>query len=898
MGWSRYWRRRFWDRERARELESHLEQEIADNIARGMNADAARHAAHRTLGNPTLIREEIYQMNTIGWLESLWRDLRYGLRVLRKNPVFATIAILTLALGTGANTAMFQLVNAVRLRTLPVSAPQELVEVRIGDAPNGRTGRFRGRRPNLSSALWAGIRDEQQVFTSVMAWEATTFDLARSGEAQIADGLWVSGSFFETLGVGAIVGRVLDASDDAKGCATGPAVISHAFWQREFGGDRQILGRPLHLDGHRFEIVGVTPATFFGVEVGRSFDVAVPLCTEKMVTGEESALDHPDHWMLASIGRLKPGVTVESASAQLASISPGLFEQTLPPRYNPPTARDYLAFRLEAFPASTGVSPLRNAYEQPLWILLAATAVVLLIVCANLANLMLARATAREREIAVRLAIGASRRRVIRQLLSESILLAGLGAVAGLVLARWLTGMLVALLSAGGRRIFIDLSFDWRVFGFAALIATLACLVFGLTPALRATSARPLALISAGGRSATDDRKGFGVRRALVVAQVALSLVLIVGALLFTRTFRNLANVDSGFRQDDLLTVSLDFRRANVPEAARRPLYDAIVDRLAALPGVTSAAEAFIVPVSGSGWNDNIIVDGVEQKDVVEFNAIGADFFRTMGTRLTVGRDFGEQDTPASPRVAIVNEKFANKFFGRSDPIGRTFQIRTGQGEARHVYHVVGLVQNTKYRDLREEFPPIAYVAVRQETEVSPFLAVLLHAGIPSDALKRPVAEAVGAMSPAVSLQFQTMEEIVQSTLVSERLMATLSALFGVLAMVIASVGLYGVMSYAVVRRRVEIGIRMALGADRTGAVRLILREALLLVGIGTAIGVALALAAGRAARTLLYNLEPWDPTTLLAAIVSLGSVALLASWLPARRASRLEPSLALRENC
>jgi predicted permease len=897
MGWSRYWRRRYWDAERATELASHLEQEIADNLARGMSRDDARRAAHRALGNVTLIREEIYQMNTVGWFETLWRDLRYGLRLLRRNPVFSTVAILTLALGTGANTAMFQLVNAVRLRTLPISAPQELVEIRIGETPKGRSGNFRGRRPNLTNALWNGLRDRQQVLSSVMAWSATTFDLAPEGEVRMADGLWVSGEFFRTLGVPAVVGRVLAPHDDRPGCATGPAVISHAFWQREFGGNPGVVGRGLSLDGHRFEVVGVTPAGFFGVEVGRSFDVAIPLCTERVILGEQSGLHRAEHWFLASMGRLKPGVTTEAASAQLAAISTALFEQTVPPGYNPEIARDYRAFRLNAFLAGTGVSPLRQEYEQPLWILLAATGVVLLIVCANLANLMLARATVREREIAVRLAIGASRRRVIRQLLSESVSIAALGAAAGLLLARWLTAVLVAMLSAGGRRVFIDLSFDWRVFAFTAAVATLACLVFGLTPALRATAAHPIAAIRPGGRGQTGDRRGLSVRRTLVVAQVALSLVLIVGALLFARTFRNLATLDAGFRQDELMTVSLDFRRANVPGPARRPLYDSIVRRLAAVPGVSSAAEAFIVPVSGPGWNNNIIVNGVERSEIVELNAVSPGFFRTMGTPLVAGRDFGNQDTPASPRVAIVNEIFATKFLGGRGAVGRTFQISAAEGETRHVYHVVGLVGNTKYRDLREDFPPIAYLAVRQEPETLPFLNVLLHAAVPAAALRGPVIEGVRDMSPAASLEFQTMREIVQATLVSERLMATLSAVFGVLAMVIASVGLYGMMSFAVARRRVEIGIRMALGADRSGAIALIMREAIVLVGIGAAIGTGLALTAARTARGLLYNLDPWDPATLLAAVAGLSSVALLASWLPARRASRLEPTIALRES-
>ncbi|HEY6356669.1 MAG TPA: ABC transporter permease, partial [Vicinamibacterales bacterium] len=564
MSWQRFLRRGTWDDERARELKAHLEHEIDDNLARGMAPDEARAAASRTLGSVTLVREEIYRMNTLQRGETVWQDLRYALRLLRRSPAFTAVALLSLMLGIGANTAIFELLDAVALRSLPVSRPEEFVEVRISNATHGRTGNFSSRHSMLTGPIWTSLQNHPDIFSSLFAWSATGFDLSDSGESRSVQGLWVSGSFFDALGVRPVLGRLVGLADDTRGCGSPPVVISEGFWQREFGGDRSVVGRVLHLDGVPFEIAGVSPAAFRGVEIGHAFDVAAPLCAEPIVRGADSTLDRPDGWWLGVIGRLAPGVSPERATAALAGLSPAIFQSTVSPHYSNTDAANYRHFALGAFPATTGVSDVRSQYEQPLWFLLALGVLVLLIACGNLANLLMARATAREREMAIRLAIGASRLRLCRQLMVESLLLAVAGAAAGAWVAGAVSRALVTLLSTPDSTLSFDLDMDWRVFAFAVGIGVLTCLAFGLLPAVRATRTAPAAVLRSGGRGLTDSRQRFGTRRVLVVGQIALSLVLCVSALLFIRTFWNLATVNPGFQLDGLLVTDVDYSRANI----------------------------------------------------------------------------------------------------------------------------------------------------------------------------------------------------------------------------------------------------------------------------------------------------------------------------------------------
>jgi predicted permease len=829
-------------------------------------------------------------------LGTVWHDVKYGARALRRSAGVTAIAVATLALGIGANTAIFGLLNAVTLRSLPVVDPAGLVEIRIAERRNA-TGQFTGQRPYLTYALWQKIAAESRSFSGVLAWSTTMLNLTEGGQARYVRNLWVSGSYFPVLGVKPQLGRLLGPADDERSCQTPGLVISHAFWQREFGGDREALGKTLRVEGHAFEIVGVTPASFFGVDVGRSFDLALPLCAEQIVSGDLSLIPRPDGWWLAAFGRLKPGVSADQAATELQGLSAGIFQSTLPAKYTPEDARSYLGFKLSAFPSAAGVSGLRTRYESPLWILLSITGLVLVIACANLANLLLARASARGREMAVRLALGASRRRLVRQLLVESLLLAACGAVAGVAVAQGASRALVALLDAGRNVIVLDVQSDWRVLVFTAALGVLTVLLFGLAPALRASRTAPGVVMKAAGRGLTADRARFGTSRVLVATQVALSLVLIVGALLFVRTLRNLTSLDPGFRPEGLLSAQIDMQPLRPEPARRADLHRQILERVAAVPGVDAATEAVIVPVSGSGWNERVLV-GADRKPegISNVNRVSAGFFRTVGTPILAGRDFNDRDTTSSPKVAVVDETFVREILKGESPIGRTFAFEPSVGDPIVPYEIVGLVRDTKYRTLRETKEPLAFISESQADTPDPYTNLLTRSSVPPETLIGPLTRAITEVNPNLVVDFKVLTNQIAETLVLERLMATLAGFFGALAGVLAVIGLYGILSYMVARRRGEIGIRMALGANSRHVVALIGREAGRLLVIGLVIGAVLAVASARTARSLLFGLEPGDPVTLASAIAVLAAVAALAAYWPARRAARLDPLVALRE--
>jgi predicted permease len=889
------------------ELAQHLRDRCEELQSRGMTESAAEEAVLAELNDGSLDKElartepryarpvSLGEEGGRGWFASVWQDIRYGVRVLRLNPSFTIVCVLSLALGVGANTAIFQLINAVRLRSLPVADPDSLAIIKIADL-KFRQGRATGSYPDLTFPIWKEIQQRQEGFSSVAVWGRATFNLTNGGQVRYARGMWVSGDFFRVLQQPPMLGRVLVSSDDTPGCGGDVAVVSHSFWQHEFGGDPNVIGRKFTLDGRPFQVVGVTPPGFYGVEVGRSYDVAVPLCTEPLFNGENALTPMRHGWWLGAIGRLKPGWTLEKATAQLKAVSISIDEATLPPVYSAESAKKYMEYRFAAFPGGNGFSRLRNEYESPLWLLLGVAGVVLLIACANLANLMLARAGSREKEIAVRLALGASRTRLIRQLLTESLLLSIAGAAAGALLATNFSAFMVNYLSSTNSRIYLDRAMDWRVLAFTAGLACLTCVLFGLMPALKASRTAPVSVMNAAARSITATRERLSARQALVIAQVGLSLMLVVGALLFVRTLRNLMNLDPGFQREGVMIVDVDYTRQNIPNADRARFRETLLEQVRAVPGVTAAAETFIVPVSGSGWNNNIVIDGKQRDENVNMNNVSAGYFETLGIQIVSGRDFNANDTAHSPKVAIVNQQFAQKMFGSDDVLGKTFKIAVYKGDPQYEYQIVGVVKNTKYYDLREDIDPMAYYPQSQDDKPGPGTEIMVRSQLPPASLVPEIQRAIASVNSGVFVDFLPMETMVKEGLLRERLLATLGGFFAVLAGVLATVGLYGVIAYMVLRRTNEIGIRMALGARPKQILLMIVREASRLLAIGVVIGVALSLIAARAAGTLLFGLRTYDPVTLLLAVAGLVVVSIAASLIPANRAAKLNPMTALRE--
>lgn len=831
-------------------------------------------------------------------MNALLQDIRYGLRMLAKSPAFALVAVLTLALGIGANAAIFQLIDAVRLRTLPVKDPTTLAIVHLNMHHWG-SGNFNGPYSQFTFPLWEQIDQRQQAFSSLAVWGGNAFNLAEGGEVELARGIFVSGEFFQTLGVQPFLGRLISEADDQKGCAGG-VDLSYGFWQRRYGGAASILGKTITLEGHSFQVLGVTPPGFYGVSVGDQFAVVLPVCAEPIIEGEYSAItgERPRaSWWLAMFGRLKPGWTLDRATAQLSTIMPAALHETIPPQYDANGVKHYLAYTLEARPAANGFSNLREDNSTSLWLLLGLSGLVLLIACANLANLMLARASTREREIAVRLALGASKSRLIRQLLSESALLAIAGAVCGGFLAAVLSHALVAFISNPNDPTFLDMPTDWRVLGFAAGLAILTTILFGLLPALRAGSTPPGSVLKTGGRGMTTGRERFRMQRALVASQVALSLVLLAGALLFAHSLNNLITRDLGFQQNAILVASTDFTQLNLPSARRTEFVRDLLERIRAVPGVASAAASNRSPMNGNSSNNDIIgADGKDTRDSSWIDYVSPQYFQTMETPILQGRDFNSNDALNAPKVAIVNQSFVKRFLGGAkNPVGMQFRVWASPGKPEPFYSVVGVTRDSVYNDMHDAFVPVMYFPRTQDDKPDTSVTYLIRSQVGMAGILNSVKDAIGGVNPEISIYFIELRTQIRRTLVQDELMATLCGFFGVLAVLLAAIGLYGVISYTVAQRTNEIGIRMALGSQRSGVIGLILGEVSILIGIGIAAGAGLTLAGGKAAGSLLYGLRAYDPLTLILAVLILAGIGLAASFIPAHRASRLDPMVALR---
>jgi predicted permease len=876
------------------ELGDHLERATADYRRAGMSEAEALRRARLDLGGPEQVKEACRDARGTRLLEDLGQDVGYGLRVLRKSPGFTLVAVASLALGIGANTTIFTLVDSLVLRSLPVREPSRLVRLEGGSWTN---------------PIWEQIRERQhEILGTAAAYWDTRLDLAKGGEARYVEGMFASGAFFDVMGVPAILGRTFTLDDDRRG--GGPdgsvAVISYAFWQRRFGGSADAVGRTLTLNGVPFTIVGVTPPSFFGPTVGRSFDVAVPIGMVDRVQRTEGGgwLDARSTWWLEVLGRLRPGQTAEAASQALRRFQPQIREATLPDRWRPENLAQYLTKRpFTLIPAANGVSEVRGEYERALLVVMGVVTLVLLVACANLATLLLARANARRQELSARLVLGASRRRLARQLLTESLLLAAPGGVLGLAIARWGGPLLVErITSASGSAVSLDLSLHWRVLLFTLAVTTATAVLFGVAPALRAGRLSPHDAIKQQAVGVAGGGPG-ALGGPLVVAQVALSFVLVFGAFLFLRSFSRLAWRDLGFTSDGILMVNVDAQRSPSSPAQYGALYERAREAVASVPGVASAAVSAVPPVSGTFWNDRVSVQGLpplpERDSVPWMNAVTPGWFSTYGTPLLAGRDFEPRDRLGAPPVAIVNEAFARRFLGGRSPLGRILTREGSPGHEPPPLEVVGLVKDAVYRSPRDAMEPIVYVPLGQlgPDETWPFAAIGVRAAAGSPALlTSAVAAALERVDPRLSLTFRAFSDQIGASLMRERMVAVLSGFFGGLALLLAAIGLYGVTSYAASRRRREIAVRMALGAEAPGVVRMVVGRALRLAAIGLLTGAALSLWASRFVGSLLFGLEPRDATTLLVAAATLAGTCLLASWLPARRASRIDPARVLRE--
>lgn len=896
-----------------RELNYHLDRRTGELRETGLSESEARRRAAIELGGVAQVQEEVRDTWWWRWLHDLAGDVWYSLRMLAATPRFTATAVLSLALGIGANTAIFTLIDAVMLKMLPVKNPQELVMLRwavpAGRFPMGSHWMNGSRWPehgqdvgtSFSYPTYQQIQargtGEGRPLSSVFAFTTIgDLNVFANGEAALAPAQIVSANYFSVLGVNPVIGRTFVADDDQPG-ATPVCVISDRYWKRRFSGDPSIVGRAIVVNGAPVTVIGVTPPEFFGLQPGSAIEMSLPLSTQPPVVSrwdpKVSMFTAADHWWVLIMGRLSPAISERQAASALDMV----FKQSV----NDPSPGERAAYAsLELAPGSQGIDDLRRQFSRPLLILMGMVGMVLLIACVNVANMLLARATQRQREIGIRVSIGATRGRLIRQFLTESVLLACLGGAVGFALAWWGSRVLTMLISRPGYPIPIDLTPDLRILAFAAGTCLGTGLLFGLVPAFRATR---LDMTPALNRSTQGFRTGaslLSLGKTLVVAQTTLSVILLFGAGLFVRTLVNLQSLNTGFDQNNLLLFGINASQAGYKGQALNDFYGRVQQRLSAVPGVFSATASLHLLLSGHVRRNSVWVPGYTPKAGEDVDAyvlpVGRDFFKTMRIPLLGGRDFTDRDNETAPKVAVVNEAFVKRYFADQDPIGQ----RIGWSPDSKIadIEIVGVAKDAKYSLLRMDAPATVYHPFPQ-AQISAMHFEVRTAGDPK-ALVAAVRHAVASLDHNIPLyDLKTQTDQIDELLMKERLFAKLSSSFGLLALVLACVGLYGVLSYAVARRTGEIGIRVALGAQREDIVGMVLREALLLVAIGLALGVPLSLGAARLSATLisdlLYGLKPNDLTSVVFAAAALIIVAAFAGFLPALRASRVDPMTAIR---
>jgi predicted permease len=884
------------------ELRAYFEDAVERHVHAGLTREDAIRAARIEVGSVTSVKDSVRDAGWESRLDDLWQDVRYAARTLRGAPGFTVVAVLTLALAIGANTAIFSIVNGLLLRPLPVAAPEELVMVATQDAVKD------GYPAGWNVPMWEQIREASSTLGPAVAWSVFSerVDLASEGEADRADGLLVSGNFFQELGVVPVIGRTFAAGEDRLGSAESRiAVISHGLWQRRFGGAADVVGRSILVNRVPMTIVGVAPPSFLGPEVGRVFDLALPIGSAPLILNDDSWGTMAGRSYLAVMLRLKGGHTPASATTVLRGLQRHIITASRPPNTIWGEDQDaQLKDAIVVVPAAAGTSELRRQYARAVVTVLVIATLVLLVACANIANLLMARGAVRRREMSLRLALGAPRRRLIQQLLVESLILASLGAGLGLVVAAWASDVLVAQMSTWFDRVTLDVSLDWRVIAFAVLMAIGTALLFGLAPAFRASQVTPAAAIkdlTASGHAAGR----FSGRGGLVAAQVALSLLLVIAAGLFIRTFERMLAVPLGFDSDRVLVVEIDASRTPAVAGSRTALYHQLTTAIAELPGVAYATASLNTPANhGVTLVADYMAPGMPELPPMErraiVNYVTPGWFRAYGLALHAGRVIEPRDTRQAPLVAVANEAFARKFFPGRDAVGGSIVETVGPpDEPRTSRTIVGIVGNVVEQSLRQDAFPSLYLPLSQW--VMPFpeppqvsLSVRAASGSPVS-LAPAVAKRLSAIDQRLAFTFRPLEQQIDAARHQERLIAWLSTFFGGLALLMAAIGLFGIASSTVIRRRTEIGIRMALGAQQRDVIGLALRQTLLATAAGLALGIVAAAALTRYLEGMLFGITPLDPITFITSPAILAAVALIACVLPARRAAMIDPMAALR---
>ncbi len=821
------------------------------------------------------------------------RDFGLAVRVLRKNFGFTIVAVVTLGLGIGANTAIFTIFDQVLLRALPIREPDRLV---LFDQPGMNCCVFWGPRA-FSYPMYRELRDKNEVFDGVLGRFPTPLNLSVHGSTERVEGVLVSGNYFSVLGVEPVAGRLLTPQDDVTPGAHRVAVLSHDYWRRRFGGDLAVVGQDLRINNEPMTIVGVTRPGFRGVDVGSSPDIFVPLTMKRAMTPTWNGLDEDRVLWLNVLARLRPGYSAEKAAAGANVLYHQILEREL--QAMPPLSerfRDgFLNKKLLLSSAETGASSLRDQFATPLKVLLGMVGLVLLIACANVSNLLIARSAARQRDTAIRLALGATRWEILRQHFAETWLLALAGAGAGVLLANLTAEALLRTLPFASAARSFSASPDLRVLGFASLLAVATALAASLAPALRAFRFQVVGALKTEASNTTGAVSQVRLRKGMVAVQVAISLVLLIGAGLFARSLANLKGVDPGFRINNVLLFSIDPALAGYDQDQTRRLVQQIQEGLVQIPGVVSASVAEVPLLADQVWNSTVTIEGYEPKEGEDmnpgFNAVGPDYFRTLGIPLMMGREFTAADEHGAPKVAIINQAMAEYFFGDESPLGRMI----GTGAEKPNIEIVGVVGNGRFQNLQTEADRHFYLPYYQVNDVSEG-TLYLRGSLDPAVLSVEVRQLMERIDPNLPLyNLKTLQVQLRDSLFLQRMVSSLSIAFGGLATILAAIGLYGVMAFAVVRRKREIGIRMALGADRLRVVRLVLRESLRVTLAGLGIGLLCGVVAARLLESQLFGLSPSDPVSISAAALVLMAVALFAGYIPARRASRVEPSLALR---